>query len=597
MVLLYGGRASEVDRLPWCLKGSLVERGLRGRSQQQIAAGQPEQDIRGPGSQGCGQIVDVAHGLKQGVDHKVGERHEDGHGDAGERAAAAHRQREGNGQHSHDDGDERVGELLPEQDSEAHGVKSALAQIADVAVELAKVHLLRLPFFLREITWVFMDFREGGLFEFAITGDVGVLNIPLPAVPEAPGAGSWVPEDAGGKDAAGEREGGWIELKDGEIGEFVADGIEELVVKDAGGLAGVRLAEDPFLLGVQEGLGRTALDDVAQRLLLAIGLEQIKLVEEEEAHGQDGGDGDDGNHQPVKADAGGLHGDEFAVAVEHAKGDQHGDQHRQWRYLVEHAGREVDQIVADRGQRNVVAQDVAHQIEEGENQHEQDEAHQHQEESVEELAHHVFVENAGKDAAGRGALGARLKPAQEAGEGNAVGFGRGGGPGGTRGPGGDRVQYTAAVGHLPKQEDAARAEEQVGHPDREERGNPVLTAQGGADQGNRVIDDNQRNGSHHGGALAASPRGHTQRNAHQHQHQAGHGVGEAVVQLDQESPGVGTMGALQQRAHGEGEDGRVQAPQVHVALLAQLEWTISGIKGGDVVLERLTGHGDWKSVV
>ncbi len=108
---------------------------------------------------------------------------------------------------------------------------------------------------------------------------------------------------------------------------------------------------------------------------------------------------DDGNHQPVKADAGGLHGDDLAVAVEHAEGDQHGDQHRQRRDLVEHAGREIDQICAHRGQRDVVAQDVAHQLEEGEDQHQHHEAGKHQEEHVEELAHHVFVEDAGKDAA------------------------------------------------------------------------------------------------------------------------------------------------------------------------------------------------------
>ncbi len=88
----------------------------------------------------------------------------------------------------------------------------------------------------------------------------------------------------------GEREGGRIELEDREIGELVVVGIEELVVEDAAGLAGTRLAEDPLLLGVQEGLRRAALDDVAQRLLPAVGLGQIVLVEEKQADGQDGGD-------------------------------------------------------------------------------------------------------------------------------------------------------------------------------------------------------------------------------------------------------------------------------------------------------------------
>ena len=176
-------------------------------------------------------------------------------------------------------------------------------------------------------------------------------------------------------------------------------GIEELVVEDAAGLAGTRLAEDPLLLGVQIGLRRTALDDVAQRLLPAVGLGQIVLVEEEQADGQDRGDGDDGNDQPVEADAGGLHGDDLAVAIEHAEGDQRGNEHRQRRDLVEHAGRQVDQVVAHRGQRDVVAQDVAHQIEEGEDDHEQHKAGQHHEEHADELAHDVLVQNARKNAA------------------------------------------------------------------------------------------------------------------------------------------------------------------------------------------------------
>ena len=35
----------------------------------------------------------------------------------------------------------------------------------------------------------------------------------------------------------------------------------------------------------------------------------------------------DGRDEAVEADAGGLHGDELAVAVEHAEGDQDGDEH------------------------------------------------------------------------------------------------------------------------------------------------------------------------------------------------------------------------------------------------------------------------------
>ena len=42
----------------------------------------------------------------------------------------------------------------------------------------------------------------------------------------------------------------------------------------------------------------------------------------------------------------------FAVAVENTECDQHGDEHCQRRNLVEHAGGEVDQVVAHRDQRS-----------------------------------------------------------------------------------------------------------------------------------------------------------------------------------------------------------------------------------------------------
>src|SRR5208337_38057 len=105
-------------------------------------------------------------------------------------------------------------------------------------------------------------------------------------------------------------------------------------------------------------LRRLALDGVAQSLLLLVGLGKIVLVEDEKAGRHEDGDGNDGNHQPVKADARGLHGNNLRVAVEHAEGDQNGNQHGQRGDLVDHAGGEVDQILADNEPANVVAQDV-----------------------------------------------------------------------------------------------------------------------------------------------------------------------------------------------------------------------------------------------
>ncbi len=181
----------------------------------------------------------------------------------------------------------------------------------------------------------------------------------------------------------------------------------------------MRLAEDPRLFGVQKGSRWTPLDNVAKRLLPLVGQGKVVLVEEEQADGQDGGDGDDRNHQAVKADARSLHGDDFAVSIESAECDQNGDEHGQGCKLVEHGGREVDQIEPDRRERNVVAQDVCQQIESGEDQHEQSKGGQHQEKCLEELNHNILVENAREDAAGPGALGTPLKPAQEADEGSA----------------------------------------------------------------------------------------------------------------------------------------------------------------------------------
>ena len=124
------------------------------------------------------------------------------------------------------------------------------------------------------------------------------------------------------------------------------------------------------MFGTKECLRRTALDYGAQGLLFAVGLGQIVLVEEKEADGEDGGDGDDGNDEPVEADAGGFHSNDLAVAVQDAEYDECGDEHGQWCDLVDHAGGKIDEIVADGGEVNVVAEYVADKIEERENDHE-----------------------------------------------------------------------------------------------------------------------------------------------------------------------------------------------------------------------------------
>ena len=112
-----------------------------------------------------------------------------------------------------------------------------------------------------------------------------------------------------------------------------------------------------------------------------------------------------------------------------------------------------------------------------------------------------------------------------------------------RDPDRESVQDAAAAGHLPKKEDSACSEEDVGRPYGQKRGNPVLTAQGAADERQRVIEDDECEGSNHSGTLATSPRSHTQGNAHQHENKAGGRIGKALVDFYKESLAVRTVTA------------------------------------------------------
>jgi len=83
-------------------------------------------------------------------------------------------------------------------------------------------------------------------------------------------------------------------FKEREICEFVAFGVKKLVVEDAVG-SPMRLAEYQFCSGAGR-FARFALDDVAQSLCCGWpGADSTDR--KEEADRQNGGDGDDGNHQ------------------------------------------------------------------------------------------------------------------------------------------------------------------------------------------------------------------------------------------------------------------------------------------------------------
>ncbi len=181
--------------------------------------------------------------------------------------------------------------------------------------------------FFVEVGGLLADLGEGGDGEGLIGGDGFAGEGALPAVVEDPAVDVGVPVGGGGEDAAGEGEGVGLELEDGEVGEDVFVGVEELVVEDArgcgwvfrqiafiGGLCGVLfggLAGDPLAVGTEEGLGGLAFDDGAQGLLAAIGGGKIELVEGEEGGGDEERGAEDRRDDAVEADAGGLHGGEL----------------------------------------------------------------------------------------------------------------------------------------------------------------------------------------------------------------------------------------------------------------------------------------------
>ena len=427
-----------------------------------------------------------------------------------------------------------------------------------------------------------------------------------------------VPEDAGGEDAFGDGKGLGVELEEGEVGEVVGVGVEELVVEDVSGLAGLLLAEDPLLVGVEGGLGWAAFDFVAEGFLLAVGLGQVGLVEGEERAGQDAGDGDDGNDEPVEADTGGLHGGEFAGAVELAEGDEGGDEDAERGDLVEHAGGEVDEVFTDDGERFVVAQDVAHELEEGEYEHEQDKADQDEDEDLEELAEDVGVEDEGKSAAlEAGNLAGQVRadaPADATGTpaGEETSPGVDGwvrrriavvsrlrfrllfflGFGARLEQGSDLVENDSAGGHLAEQEEADDGKESVGEPYGDDDGEFSFLAPGDAEVGEQVVDEDEQKGVDEGHALAAASGSRAERDADEHEDEARGGVGEAAVEFDEIVAAVGALrlaGGLQELAVIHGEDGGVEAPQVNVALGAEGEGPIGLGEVGDIVLAGLVG--------
>ena len=155
-----------------------------------------------------------------------------------------------------------------------------MLQVADVAAQLFVIHLGILLHFLLEIRRRLGKIGEGGHVEHPVVGHGRDVERAFPALFVNPAIQIVGPVGAVGVDAARDGEAGGVELKDGDVAELVAIGIEELVVVDV-----VVLTENPFAVGAQVGLRRLAFNLVMQSFLALVGAGQVELVGEKQANG------------------------------------------------------------------------------------------------------------------------------------------------------------------------------------------------------------------------------------------------------------------------------------------------------------------------
>ena len=113
-----------------------------------------------------------------------------------------------------------------------------------------------------------------------------------------------------------------------------------------------------------------------------------------------------------------------------------------------------------------------------------------------------------------------------------------------------------------------------------------------------VVDEDEKDGEDEAGGLAAALGGEAERDADEHEDEAGEGIGEALVELDAIDaggrPGMslsGCVAAAPELGERKGEDGGVGAAEVGVLLGAGLDGEVGGGEGGDVVLVGVVGRG------
>src|SRR5690349_18166712 len=187
-------------------------------------------------------------------------------------------------------------------------------------------------------------------------------------------------------------------MKNRQVAELVAVGIEELVVVD-----GRVLAENPFAIGIEVRLSRLALDLVAQSVLTLVGVGKIELVKEKQSHGKHRGSDQHWNDDAVDADAGSLHGGDLIRALHKPEGDDDGQHHAEMGDVVEEKRRDVEQIFADGERRNLVVKDVAKKFKEGEDQQKHDERGYDHAEIDDKIAQDIVVKDHWKTGAEKAA--------------------------------------------------------------------------------------------------------------------------------------------------------------------------------------------------
>ena len=210
--------------------------------------------------------------------------------------------------------------------------KPLLRQVADVGVQLVEIQLRIQLHLLQKIAAA----ASSSSAKVVASKCCGASRGPSPRISRRqpfwkihwPQRG--LPLGALGGDLALQAERRRIQLVDADAEHDVLGGVEIFVVVNA--RAG---ALDPLAVRAEIRLDGAALDLVAQRVLPAIGLRHVVIIEGEQAAAEHGARQQHRRGQAIQADARRLERGHFVVLGEHAEGDQHRHQHADRQRLVD----------------------------------------------------------------------------------------------------------------------------------------------------------------------------------------------------------------------------------------------------------------------